>query len=345
MAVQSKASERVRPEWLDIVKKYQRPSNWKSTWQVINSLVPFFAIWVLMFYSMRVSYWITLALAVINAGFVARLFIIQHDCGHGSFYKSKKANNTLGSFIGVLTLTPYFHWRKSHAVHHATSGDLDFRGIGDVEVVTVAEYQEMSRWERFKYRFYRHPFTLFVIGPFMLFVVFHRFPYNTKKSEKKERASVYWTNAALAAIIILMGQWIGYKEFFMVQAPITIFTSIIGVYLFYVQHQFEDTYWRRHVEWDYARAALEGATYFKLPKVLQWFSGNIGFHHVHHLSPLIPNYMLEQAHKENEIFQNVETLTLKTSIRTIFLNLWDEQLDRLISFREYYRRYASPQAA
>jgi omega-6 fatty acid desaturase (delta-12 desaturase) len=335
-----------KPEWLEIVKRYQTPSNWRSNWQVVNSVVPFIILWIIMYYTLDVSYWITIALAVVQAGFFTRIFIIQHDCGHGSFYKSRKANDTLGSIFGVLTLTPYHFWRKHHARHHATSGDLDFRGFGDIDTLTVDEYKAMNRWGRFKYRFYRHPFVLFVIGPIYIFIFAQRVPYKTKKSEKKERASVWWTNAAIAGIILLMGWLIGLRAFFLIQLPITIIATIGGVYLFYVQHQFEDTYWRRHSQWDYKQAALEGCTYFKLPKLLQWFSGNIGFHHIHHLSPLIPNYMLEKAHKENELFQKVETLTIATSIRTIFLNLWDENLNRLISFREYRRRYKlSPQAS
>lgn len=344
MAVSNRPAARPRPEWIDIVKKYQTPDNWKSTWQVLNSLIPFIVIWVLMYFSLQVSYWLTLALAVVNSGFVVRLFIIQHDCGHNSFYRSRKTNDALGSFLGVLTLTPYFNWRKHHAVHHATSGDLDFRGIGDVETVTVSEYQAMSRWQKVRYRVFRNPFFLFILSPPVLFIILHRLPLGTKKSEKRERRSVFWTNMALAGIVIGMGSLIGFREFFMIQLPISIITSMGGVYMFYVQHQFEDTYWRRHPEWDYKTAALEGCTYFKLPKVLQWFTGNIGFHHVHHLSPLIPNYMLEKAHKENAIFQNVETLTLATSIRTVFLDLWDESLDRLISFREYHRRYVARKA-
>lgn len=332
--------------WINIVKRYQTPNVWRSTWQVINSLVPFILIWVLMYYSLNVSYWLTVALAVINAGFVARLFIIQHDCGHNSFFKSKRANNILGSILGVLTLTPYFHWRKQHAKHHANSGDLDFRGFGDVDTITVKEYEAMPRWDRFKYRFYRHPLVMFVLGPVLLFVIGNRFPSKTKKTDKRERASVYWTNLALAAIILGMGYWIGFKTFFLIQMPITLVASTVGVYLFYVQHQFEETYWRWHKEWDYKKAALEGCSYFKLPKVLQWFTGNIGFHHVHHLSPMIPNYMLEKAHKENPLFQNVETLTILTSIKTIFLDLWDEKQKRLISFREYRRLYtADPSTA
>ncbi len=328
-----------RPEWLGIVKKYQTPSPWRSTWQVLNSFIPFVAIWVLMYFSLQWSYWITLGLAVINAGFFTRLFIIQHDCGHGSFFKSRKANDTLGSILGVLSMTPYFHWRKMHAKHHATAGDLDFRGFGDIDTVTVEEYQRFTRWERFRYRFFRHPITLFVIGPIWLFWIAHRIPLKAHKNDKKERASVHWTNLALVVIAVGVGLWIGFDKLALVHVPIVMIGSIGGVYLFYVQHQFEDTYWRRHEDWEYARAALEGSTYFRLPKLLQWFSGNIGFHHIHHLSPLIPNYMLEKAHKENKLFQEVETLTLGSSIRTVFLNLWDENLNRLISFREYSRRY------
>lgn len=339
--------QKQRPEWLDIVKKYQAPGGWKSTRQILNSLLPFLTMWILMYYSLRVSYWLTLILGMINAGFMVRIFIIQHDCGHNSFFKSKKANNIVGSIFGVLTLTPYYQWRKAHAKHHATSGDLDFRGIGDVETLTVKEFGALNRWEKFKYRFYRHPLVLFVIGPAAIFVFANRFPSKPeggKKSIKKERASVIGTNAALVAVVLLMGWWIGFKQFFIVQVPITLISVTAGVYLFYVQHQFEDTYWRWHKKWDYAKAALEGCSYFKLPKVLQWFTGNIGFHHVHHLSPMIPNYMLEKAHQENALFQNVETLTIATSIRTIFLNLWDEERDKLISFREYRRLYRSPAA-
>jgi omega-6 fatty acid desaturase (delta-12 desaturase) len=334
-----KKTRKTRPEWIDIVKRYQAPDNWRSTWQVLNSVVPFFAIWIAMYYSLSISYWLTLGLGFVNAGFMVRMFIIQHDCGHGSFYKSTKTNHRLGVFLGVLNLTPYFHWRKQHALHHATSGDLDFRGFGDIDTATVEEYEAMGKKERFKYRFYRHPLVTFGLGPLITFGIYHRFAYNTKKNEVRERRSVWFTNIALLVLIVGVGSLIGFKELFLIQFPITAIGTSAGVYLFYVQHQFEDTYWRRHKHWDYAKAALEGSSYFKLPKLLQWFSGNIGFHHIHHLAPLIPNYMLEKAYKENILFQKVETLTIKTSFRTIFLDLWDENLQRLISFREYRRRY------
>ncbi len=339
MQSSSAKTRKERPQWVEIVKRYQRPEPRKSNWQVINSLVPFLAIWVLMVYSLQVSYWLTLSLAVLNAGFVMRLFIIQHDCGHSSFSNSRRYNDILGSILGVITFTPYFHWRRQHAKHHATSGDLDFRGFGDVDTITVAEYQAMNRWGRFKYRFYRHPLVMFLIAPVFVFFIMHRFPYKAKKSEKRERASVHWTNLAILALFLGVGSVIGFANFLLIQVPIMLFASVVGVYMFYVQHQFEDTYWRRHEQWTYEEAALKGSSYFQLPRILQWFTGNIGFHHVHHLSPLIPNYLLEQAHRENALFQKVEKLTLLSSIKTIFHDLWDENRQRLISFREYRRIY------
>lgn len=328
-----------RADWLKIVKQYQTSDNWKSTGQILNSIIPFLVLCVLMYFSLQISYLITLALGIINAGFIVRLFIIQHDCGHNSFYRSKKANNILGSMIGVITMTPYHHWRKSHAKHHASSGNLDSRGIGDVYTMTVGEYEELSWWNKLKYRVYRHPISLFVFGPMIIFVISHRFPFKTKKSEKVERASVYWTNLALGILFGGIGMLIGFKELLIMATPMYLVTFSVGVYLFYVQHQFENTYWRRRQEWDYFQAAIAGASYFKLPKILQWFTGNIGFHHIHHLSPRTPNYLLEKAYNENPIFQKVETLTLFTSLKTTSFKLWDEQRDKLISFLEYKKYY------
>jgi omega-6 fatty acid desaturase (delta-12 desaturase) len=328
-----------RKEWVPIVKQYQQSDSWHSTRQVLNSVIPFFGILVLMYYSLEISYWLTLALSVVNAGFITRIFIIQHDCGHNSFYDSMRANNIVGSIFGVITLTPYYLWRRNHAKHHATSGNLDSRGVGDVYTMTVSEYQEQSAWEQFKYRFYRHPLTLFIIGPIAIFFVSHRFALKTKKSEREERASVYWTNLALAVIIVGFGLLIGFKEFFIITIPMYLIAFSGGIYLFYVQHQFEDTYWRRKPNWDYFEAAMEGASYFKLPKLLQWFSGNIGFHHIHHLSPKIPNYLLEKAYKENDILRGSNTLTLFSSLKSVNLRLWDEQRNKLISFKDYRRYY------
>lgn len=326
-----------KPEWVPIVKKYAVPNVWKSIWQMINSLLPFFGIWVLMVYTLRISYWLTLPLAFLNALFLMRIFIIQHDCGHNSFFKSTKVNNFIGSLLGIITLTPYYHWRKMHAMHHAGSGDLDFRGFGDIDTITVEEYKALPFWGKFKYRFYRHPLIMFLVGPVIVFLVAHRLPLQLEKGERRERDSVYATNWTLIIIFTILGSYLGYLNLLMLWLPIMVFGSIIGVYLFYVQHQFEDTYWRWHEEWNYADAALQGSSFFKLPKVLQWFSGNIGFHHVHHLSPLIPNYNLEKAHYENPLFQRAQTITLLTSFKTVFLHLWDEKTRKLISWRDYYR--------
>lgn len=342
MAAVPKTRKKVeRKEWVKIVKQYQQSDTWRSTRQILTSVIPFLTILVLMYYSLEISYWITLAFAVLNAGFITRIFIIQHDCGHNSFYNSMRTNNIVGSIFGVITLTPYYLWRRNHAKHHASSGDLDSRGVGDVYTMTVSEYEEQSAWGKFKYRFYRHPLTLFVIGPIAIFVISHRFPLKTKKTEREERASVYWTNLALAVIVTGFGLLIGFREFFMITAPMYMFTFSVGVYLFYVQHQFEDTYWRRKPGWDYFEAAMEGASYFKLPKLLQWFSGNIGFHHIHHLSPKIPNYLLEKAYTENDILRESNTLTLRSSLKSVSLKLWDEQRNKLISFKDYRRYYMS----
>jgi omega-6 fatty acid desaturase (delta-12 desaturase) len=326
-----------KPAWVELVKPYTIPDHRKSIWQLINSIVPFFATWVAMYYSLSVSYLLTLPLAFLAALFLMRIFIIQHDCGHNSFFASTKLNNAIGPFLGVITMTPYASWRSSHAKHHASSGDLDFRGFGDIETLTVEEYKALSPWRKIRYRFYRHPLVMFVIGPSILFIILNRFPLGLGKGQEREKNSVYFTNIMLALIFLVVGSAIGYLNLIAMWLPMMIFSASIGVYLFYVQHQFEDTYWRWHQEWDYAEAALRGASFFKLPRLLQWFSGNIGFHHLHHLSPKIPNYNLERAHYDNPSFQQVYTITLPTSFRNMFLHLWDEQTRKLISWREYGR--------
>jgi len=322
-----------RPAWVEIVKRYTVPDPRKSSWQLINSLVPFFAIWVLMYFSLSVSYLLTLALAFLNAMFLMRIFIIQHDCGHNSFFKETELNNLVGTFLGVITFTPYYAWRNSHAKHHASSGDLDFRGFGDVETLTVEEYKALPFLRKMRYRFYRHPLVLFVIGPTIMFTVLNRFPTELEKGQKREKDSIYFTNLALALVFLGAGAWIGFAQLILMWVPLMIFGSSIGVYLFYVQHQFEDTYWRWHAEWDYAEAALRGSSFFKLPKLLQWFSGNIGFHHLHHLSPKIPNYNLPKAFEENTLFQHVTAVTLWESFEAASLKLWDEEHKKLVSFR------------
>ena len=322
-----------RPAWLSVLAKYRVSDTGKAVWQICTSIIPFLAMWCLMVLSLKVHYALTLVLCVPTVGFMVRAFIIQHDCGHGSFLKSKFWNDAIGFICGVLTLTPYHHWRKSHAIHHATASDLQRRGTGDIWTMTVAEYRSRSRWGRFIYRVYRNPLQLFVFGPPIMFIFLQRFPSKDLWRWDKERASILWTNVSLVALSAAACYVIGWKAFLMVQLPITFLAANVGTWLFYVQHQFEDTYWSQGEEWDFYQAAMQGTSFYKLPRVLQWFTGNIGFHHIHHLSPAIPNYHLPRAHYDNPSLQKVPVLTLRASLKTAFLALWDEQLNKLVSFR------------
>jgi omega-6 fatty acid desaturase (delta-12 desaturase) len=287
-----------------------------------------------MYLSLAYSYWLTLALALPTGGFLVRIFIIQHDCSHGSFFQSKRANEIVGCFASLLTMTPFHYWRKTHSIHHASAGNLEHRGVGDVYTMTVREYQNLSAWGRFKYRLYRNPIILFGILPILYFAISNRLTYGSPKSWKRERAGVHWTNATLAVLILILGSTLGFVPFLLVHLPVFIVATSAGMWLFFVQHQFEDAYWADGETWDYTLAALQGSSYYELPKVLQWFTGNIGFHHIHHLSPRIPNYMLEKCHRENPLFQEVVVLTLWTSFKTVFLSLWDEEKKKLITFSQ-----------
>jgi len=331
--------------WNNVIKRYHAPKTRTSLWQIANSFIPFFAVWYLMVLSLDVSYLLTLALSLVAAGLMARIFIIQHDCGHGSFFGSQKANDITGMFASVLTLTPYHYWRKSHAIHHAGAGKLEKRGIGDIYTMTVEEFMTLTAWGRFRYRMYRNPVVLFVFVPTFLFAILYRFPISKLNAMRKVEASVYLTNLAIAGAAVGLIALVGWRTFLAVQLPITVVTSTIGMWLFYVQHQFEDTYWTTDEHWDFSRAALQGSSFYRLPRVLQWFTGNIGFHHVHHLSPKIPNYLLEKCHEEVPEMKEVTVLTLKTSFRSILLTLWDEQQRKLISFGQLKRRMRQPMAA
>jgi len=317
--------------WKQAVAEHRKPVLRRGIWQLVNSVVPYVALWGLMIWSLSVSYWITLALSVFAAGFLVRIFIIFHDCGHGSFFKSRRANRLAEFATGVLTFTPYRQWRHEHAQHHATSGDLDHRGTGDIWTLTVREYLEASRGKRFAYRLTRNPFVLFGVAPAFLFLIHQRFP--SRAVGKRARRGVHWTNAALLAIAVLMSLTIGIKAYVLIQFPVVVLAASAGVWLFYVQHQFEDMHWERHADWDYAEAALRGSSFYKLPRVLQWFTGNIGFHHVHHLSPAIPNYNLERCHNATPLFRQVKPVTLWHSLKAVNYRLWDEQRKKLIGFR------------
>ena len=326
--------------WKEIVAKYQNPALGRSVWQLVNTLVPYTGLWVLMYFAMAISFWLALPLAILAGAFQVRVFIIFHDCGHGSFFKSRRANDILGIITGILTLTPYYQWRWEHAIHHSSAGDLDRRGTGDVWTLTVQEYLESSRWRRFAYRLARNPFVLFVLAPIYLFVIHQRIP--TRTAGKREKRSVYLTNLALLVMAAALSWVFGFKAYLLLQLAVLMVAGSTGVWLFYVQHQFEGVYWERQGEWDYVTAALKGSSFYKLPKVLQWFSGNIGFHHIHHLSPRIPNYNLEKCHQAEPLFQSVPPVTLFSSFKSFSFRLWDEQGHKLVGYG-YLRTLPVPQ--
>jgi len=328
----SNVSNNEKMDVKDQINKFARPDWRRSVWQLINSVIPYFALLVGMYYSLEISYWLTLALAVPAAGFLIRIFIIFHDCGHGSFFKSQKVSTIVGYFTGILTLVPYHDWRFNHARHHATSSDLDRRGVGDVWTMTTREYLALPARQRLQYRLFRNPLVMFGIGPLYSSLIVPRFtPPGTKK---RERRSVYLTNLSLLAVVILMSILIGFKTYLLIQLPVIFFAWSLGIWLFYVQHQYEDAYWERHEDWDYQEAALRGSSFYKLPAVLQWFTGNIGFHHVHHLNARIPNYNLQKCHEQVDLFREVKPLTLLTSLKSLRFRLYDEELGRMIGFRE-----------
>ncbi len=318
--------------WKEIVLQCQKPSLWRALWQIGSTLGPISLLWYLMYRSLDVSFWITLPLAILAGALLVRVFIIFHDCGHGSFFKSKTANDVVGFLTGILTFTPYYHWRWEHAIHHASAGHLDKRGTGDVWTLTVQEYLESSRWKRFAYRLARNPIILFVIAPLYLFLIRQRFV--SAKANSRERWSVYWMNLAIFGMAAGLSAIYGIVPYLIIQLIVIAVAGSAGVWLFYVQHQFEDVYWERADQWDYTAAALQGSSFYKLPRILQWFSGNIGYHHIHHLSARIPNYNLEKCHKAHPIFQSVKPITLFSSLKSFNFRLWDESNKKLIGFRQ-----------
>jgi omega-6 fatty acid desaturase (delta-12 desaturase) len=315
--------------WQPIVARYAKPDMRRSLVMLANTLIPYFLLWGLMIWSIRISYWITLALAIPAAGFLMRTFIIFHDCGHGSYFKSKKANDLVGSITGFLNFTPYYRWKHDHAIHHATAGDLDRRGVGDVFTMTVREYLSAPWWKKAGYRIMRNPFFLFGVAPLSVFLITQRIPVPWQG--KRERASIWWTNFALLAEIVLLCWLLGWKTFLMIQLPVIWISSTVGIWLFYVQHNFIPSYWERHENWEFVKAGLQGSSFYKLPRIMQWFSGNIGFHHIHHLSPKIPNYNLPKCHEENSLFQ-VKPLTIRASLRSISIRLYDEEREMMVGW-------------
>lgn len=299
---------------------------------MINTFGPYAGLWWAMYYTREISWLLTAALAVLAGGFLVRVFIIFHDCGHGSYFASKTANSIVGFISGLLTFTPYHHWRWEHAVHHATSGNLDARGIGDVWTMTVDEYLAASKWKRLAYRLLRNPVLLFGLGPLFLFLIWHRFP--SAKARPRERHALYVMNVAVLGMATVMSLIFGIRDYLIIQVLVMMVAGGAGMWMFYVQHQFEDVYWERDDKWDYATSALLGSSFYKLPRILMWFTGNIGYHHIHHLNSKIPNYNLERCHKACPEFQTVRPLTLFGSLKSLSLRLWDEQQRRMIGFRD-----------
>jgi omega-6 fatty acid desaturase (delta-12 desaturase) len=314
------------------VAPFEKSDTKSSVRQILNTIPPFILLWFLAYQSLSISIWLTLALGIVASGFVIRMFIIFHDCTHGSFFKSKRANNIVGTITGVITMFAYEKWKREHAIHHATSSNLDKRGTGDVWVMTVDEYVAASFWSRLSYRLYRTPLVMFGLGPIYLFLVVNRF--NRKDARRKERLNLYLTNFMIVTVYALLIWAIGWQAFLIVHAPILFVSGALGIWLFYVQHQFEDSYFVDGDDWDYVRAAVDGSSYYKLPKVLQWVTGNIGFHHVHHLSPRVPNYKLEKVHESTLPLQQASTITLASSLKSIHFRLYDEKNRTFVSFKE-----------
>ncbi len=323
--------------WNALLAPYRSPILWKSLWQLGSTVLLFAGCWWATAASLEVHYGVTLLLAIPTAMMVVRLFMLQHDCGHGSFFQSRKANTAVGGILGVFTLVPYTYWRKTHALHHAGTGDLEGRELGDIDTLTVREYLGLSPWRRFLYRCYRHPIVLLLVGPAWQFIIKHRLPLDIPRSWKREWASVHWTNVGIAVAVAGMCWLVGWRTFLAVQLPVTLIAGAIGIYLFYVQHQYEDTYWRYRDAWNYYAAGLEGASHLVMPKFLQWCTANIGLHHIHHVSSRIPNYRLQQAFDAIPDLRRATILTLPQSVKTLWLTLWDEDEKRLIGFRELRR--------
>jgi omega-6 fatty acid desaturase (delta-12 desaturase) len=321
--------------WSRILNRYREPHDGRSIVEIAITFVPLAALWALTWTALYFGqYWLSLLLAVPAAGFLVRLFMIQHDCGHGSFFRHRAANDWTGRVIGVLTLTPYDFWRRSHAIHHASSGHLDRRGIGDIDTLTVSEYRARSPLGQLCYRVYRHPLVMFAIGPAYLFLLQHRLPVGFMRGGWAPWLSTMATNLAIATIVAVLIFFIGIKAFLLVQLPIILLAASAGVWLFYVQHQFEETRWDRDPQWDRHEAALHGSSHYDLPVVLRWFTANIGMHHVHHLCSGIPYYRLPRALRDHPEMKGIGRLTLIESLHCVRLVLWDEQARRLISFRE-----------
>jgi acyl-lipid omega-6 desaturase (Delta-12 desaturase) len=323
----------VREQLIQAISPYAEPDACKATWQLMNTFVPYLGLWALMIFCVQhdVSYWVTLLAAIVASAFLVRMFILFHDCCHQAFFPSKLANRIVGYIAGVMTFTAFEDWQRSHVIHHSTSGNLDRRGMGDIWTLTVNEYLSAPRLKRMAYRIFRNPLLLFTIMPLVLFLVVHRFP--SFGAKQRELFSILLTNAVIVALILVMSLTIGLQNYLLIQLPVIMLAASIGTWLFYIQHQYEDTYWSRQPDWDLTRSGLEGSSYYKLPNVLQWLVGHIGLHHIHHVKANVPNYNLQRCQDEVALLQAVMPITMRKSLNSLWLNLWDEHDQKLVSFR------------
>jgi len=337
------AASQIAPgrDWVQILARYREPNHGRSALELALSFLPFVALWALAWWALSISGWLALGIAIVNAGFLLRLFIIQHDCGHGAFFRNRQVSDWIGRAIGVLTLTPYDVWRRTHSIHHASAGNLDKRGMGDILTLTVTEYRALSAFGRLRYRLYRHPLVLFGLGPTYLFMVRNRLPLGLMRSGGKYWTSAMGTNAAIAVALGLILWFGGLMPLLLVFLPTMLVAASIGVWLFYVQHQFEETHWNRDADWQMHDAALRGSSHYVLPGVLRWFSGNIGIHHVHHLYSRIPFYRLTEVLRDHKVLADSQRLTLWHSLACVRFHLWDEGRQKLLSFAEARRLPAS----
>ena len=321
-------------DWVEVLNRYRQPSALQGVFELIVTIVPLIVLWWLAWAALDISFWLTLLLALPAGAFLVRLFMIQHDCGHGAFFRRKTTNDWVGRILGVATLTPYDVWRRSHAVHHATTGNLDLRGTGDIRTLTVEEFRELDWRGRLSYRLYRHPMIFLGVGPGYIFILQNRLPLGFMTAGWKYWVSAMLTNVGIAVFVILMVMAVGIKPFIAVHLPVVLFASTIGVWLFYIQHQFEEAHWERPPDWDLHDAALHGSSYYDLPVGLQWLTANIGMHHVHHLCSRIPYYRLPEVLRDYPELANVKRITLLESFQYARLQLWDERNKKLISFQE-----------
>ena len=327
-------------DWLRVLSTYREPILWRSFYEIAVTAVPFIVLWIVSYQAYRISFWLSLPVSVIAAFFLVRLFLIQHDCGHMAFFRDKRVNDWVGRIIGVVTVTPYEVWKKNHATHHGASGDLDHRGVGDLMTLTVREYQARGVWGRLAYRAYRHPVTLFVIGPIYVYIFENRLPLGYMRDWR------YWfsamgTNLAMLVVGGAIAWFIGIVAFLAIFLPVTLIAAAMGVWLFYVQHQFEETHWDNHEDWQVHEAALHGSSHYVLPQPLKWLTANIGIHHVHHLYSRIPFYRLSEVIKDHPELGEISRLTLRESFACVKLQLWDEGTRKLVSYAQARRMMAA----